>query len=67
MKQTLQSYEPNLKAFESSIEQMKKKVKFQKDKMLEAGDQVASSRTETSNLNLTETQTKHVKELLMQE
>ncbi|KAG8191829.1 hypothetical protein JTE90_022819 [Oedothorax gibbosus] len=67
MKQTLQSYEPNLKVFESSIEQMKKKIKFIREKMVEAGDPMASLKTEMNNLNLSETQTKHVKELLMQE
>ncbi|XP_055946234.1 nucleoporin 88-like [Argiope bruennichi] len=67
MKETLVAYEGKLKAFETSLEQIKKKLKHHKEKKQDFVDGSATPKSDMSNLNLTETQTKHVKELLMQE
>ncbi|XP_054718189.1 nucleoporin 88-like [Uloborus diversus] len=70
MKQTLLSYEEKLKNFETSLDQIKKKVKYQREKMKELGDthhQVQTTKEMLTDLNLNDTQLKHVKELLSQE
>ncbi|GBL54726.1 hypothetical protein AVEN_173829-1, partial [Araneus ventricosus] len=67
MKETLVAHEEKLKAFETSLEQIKKKLKHQKEKKQDSVEGNATPKSDMSNLNLTETQIKHVKELLMQE
>ncbi|GFQ66334.1 nuclear pore complex protein Nup88 [Trichonephila clavata] len=67
MKETLLSYEEKLKVFETSLDQIKKKLKHQKEKRKDFIDGISMAKSDTTNLNLTETQMKHVKELLQQE
>ncbi|GFY48477.1 nuclear pore complex protein Nup88 [Trichonephila inaurata madagascariensis] len=67
MKETLVSYEEKLKVFETSLDQIKKKLKHQKEKRKDFIDGISMTKSDTTNLNLTETQMKHVKELLQQE
>ncbi|GFS76460.1 nuclear pore complex protein Nup88, partial [Nephila pilipes] len=67
MKETLLSYEEKLKVFETSLDQIKKKLKHQKDKKKDSIDGISTTKSDMNNLNLTETQMKHVKELLLQE
>ncbi|GFY24733.1 nuclear pore complex protein Nup88 [Trichonephila clavipes] len=67
MKETLVSYEEKLKVFETSLDQIKKKLKHQKEKRKGFIDGISITKSDTANLNLTETQMKHVKELLQQE
>ncbi|KFM66772.1 Nuclear pore complex protein Nup88, partial [Stegodyphus mimosarum] len=70
MKYTLLDYEEHLKNFEVSLSQIKKKVKHQAEKMVEAGEtkeSISAKQNELKNVHFSETQMKHVKELLVQE
>ncbi|GIY22041.1 nuclear pore complex protein Nup88 [Caerostris extrusa] len=61
MKDTLVAYEEKLKAFKTTTEQIMKKHKLQQEKMKYNVGRISS---DLSRPKLTETQTKHVKELL---
>lgn len=69
MKQTLLSYEEKIKFFDSSLEQIKKKLKYQREKSKEFVNNLNNvlPSDELKNVHFNETQTKHVKELLTQE
>ncbi len=70
MKQTLLTYEENLKTFEGALDQIKKKLKYQKEKVQEISGnagKMLSHEDDLKNVSFNETQMKHVKELLSQE
>lgn len=70
MKQTLIDYQEELKSFEASLDQIKKKQKLQAEKLKEfAGSSadLALGDEDFKRISFNETQMKHVKELLSQE
>lgn len=69
MKQTLLNYQEELKIFEASLDQIKKKRKLQAEKLKEFSSSVDLSIGEDDfkKISFNETQMKHVKELLSQE
>jgi len=70
MKQTLLTYEENLKTFEGTLDQIKKKLKHQKEKIQELSDndgKILPYEDDLKSVTFNETQMKHVKELLSQE
>lgn len=70
MKQTLLNYQEELKIFEASLDQIKKKRKLQAEKLKEfSANSVdfSSGDDDLKKISFNETQMKHVKELLSQE
>lgn len=69
MKQTLLTYEDKLKNFESSLDQIKKKLKSQQEKTKEFSkiSENFSEGVDVKKVSFNETQMKHVRELLAME
>lgn len=70
MKQNLLNYEDKLKTFEASLDNIKKKLKYQQEKLkdfAESSYKITSNEEDLKNISFNETQMKHVKELLSQE
>lgn len=70
MKQTLLNYEERLKLFDGSLDQIKKKLKYQQEKLKglsESSSKILSKEDDLKNISFNDTQMKHVRELLSQE
>lgn len=70
MKQTLLNHQEELKIFEASLDQIKKKRKLQAEKLKEfsaSSADLSSGDDDFKKISFNETQMKHVKELLSQE